>query len=317
MPPSPTDAVSLPGLSRTDATRLSVLTARLAAPEDYFAGITLRSGLTPDNILFFTRTNTEAFRPDDASSNTHHRFELLIIIRKEGPAHIGETSYLLQPGDAALIFPHQFHHYMDVEPGAIEWLFITFELADETSLASLRNSPRRLGPDELRLLENILHERSCLEERQASAPLAISHGLSQLLLRLLEASPLPAERVRTNQANSARDTLLEKISRYVHSHLSDRMTLDTISSALGYSESHLRTLFRNQLGLSLGRYIRESRLIEATRLLQAGETNIAEVARKSGFESPFAFSRAFKKAYGVPPKSYSKRIQNQSNSHSL
>jgi AraC-like DNA-binding protein len=102
---------------------------------------------------------------------------------------------------------------------------------------------------------------------------------------------------------------LEKINRHVRSHLSAALTIAELADTLGYSVSHLRAVFRTRLGISLGRYIRESRLSEAAKLLQSSDLKISEVAEKSGFESLFAFSRAFKKAYGMPPKTYGKLVR--------
>src|SRR4030095_9398868 len=65
-----------------------------------------------------------------------------------------------------------------------------------------------------------------------------------------------------------------------------------------------RSLLRDLLGVSIGRYMRESRLSEAAKLLQNSEFNVSEIGEKCGFESLYAFSRAFRKAYGLPPRAY-------------
>ena len=95
--------------------------------------------MAPDNIVFFKRNDTTELRPKRVTNNYHRRFEL-VVLEKVGPIHIGEKSYLLKPCEAALIFPNQFHHYMDVAPSEIEWLFITFELGNAEPIASLKNA---------------------------------------------------------------------------------------------------------------------------------------------------------------------------------
>ena len=103
--------------------------------------------------------------------------------------------------------------------------------------------------------------------------------------------------------------ILEKINAYVRQHLKEAATIGDLAQELGYSVSHLRAVFRNQLGVSLGKYIRESRLSEAASLLQSTSKNVSEVVEECGFKSSFAFSRAFKKAYGVAPKAYSRQVR--------
>jgi AraC-like DNA-binding protein len=98
--------------------------------------------------------------------------------------------------------------------------------------------------------------------------------------------------------------ILEKVNRYVREHLSQSVTISDIAQELNYSVSHLRAVFRDRLGVSLGRYMRESRLAEAAQLLQTSDLNISAIGERCGFESLYAFSRAFRKAYGIPPRAY-------------
>ena len=281
----------------------------LVAPGSFFSGAVLAGEMVPDNILFFKRTSTDAFRPEGVIDNYHHRFELVVVLEKTGPVRIGETSYLLESGEAVLIFPHQFHHYMDVEKGSMEWLFVTFEVGNAEGIESLRNSPRRLGPEEMTLLASIVREHTCATGEGGANTLSISYHLSRLLLGMTKCDLIAPERRDIHSGDRARDLVLEKINRYIGSHLSEAPTIATLAEALGYSTSHIRTVFRNQLGVSLGRYIRESRLSEAAKRLQSGEESISDIAQQCGFESHHAFSRAFKNAYGLPPKAYGKRLR--------
>jgi len=264
--------------------------------------------MAPDNIVFFKRTDTIDFKPEGVINNYHHRFELVVVLEKAGPVRIGERSYLLQPCEAALIFPNQFHHYMDVEPGVMEWLFITFDLGSSDRISSLQDAPRVFGQRELELLHQIIHDYLHPSGKEPDA-VKISYTLSRLLLGMVDAPVIPDSRRDIRSSASVRDVILEKINHYIRSHLEDAPTIGTLAAALGYSVSHLRAVFRTELGVSLGKYIRESRLSQAAMLLQSTEMNISEVAQKSGFDSIFAFSRGFKKAYGVPPKSYSKLVR--------
>jgi transcriptional regulator GlxA family with amidase domain len=55
------------------------------------------------------------------------------------------------------------------------------------------------------------------------------------------------------------------------------------------------------LGISPIRYLTEWRLHVAQDLLSTTELGVAAVARRVGYDADEAFSRAFKRAYGVPP----------------
>jgi AraC-like DNA-binding protein len=50
------------------------------------------------------------------------------------------------------------------------------------------------------------------------------------------------------------------------------------------------------------------RLALAARALRGGREAIARVAERSGYESETAFSRAFKREFGMPPAAWRKTV---------
>jgi AraC-like DNA-binding protein len=268
-----------------------------------FQGLRSEQSLAPDNIIFYRRAEKSASKSEGVSNNYHHRFEFVIVAEGSGPVRIDQTSYQLQPGECALIFPNQFHHYLDLKDTQAEWLFLTFEIRNPQAIQGLRDAPRVLDGDALHLVEHIVGEFLHPTGDTPDA-LSISYHLSRLLLHLLTCPVLPEERRDIHSGTSARDVILEKINLYVSEHLNQAVTISNIAEELGYSVSHLRAVFRDRLGVSLGRYMRESRLSEAAQLLQTSDLNVSAIGERCGFESLYAFSRAFRKAYGIPPRAY-------------
>lgn len=276
---------------------------QIGVPEDFFSGVEIHQGLSPDNIIIFKRTDTSGLRPEGVTTNYHHRFELLVVIHRGGHVRIGEKSYALEEGEAALVFPYEFHHYMDVEAGELEWVFVTFELKNECNmLKQFRGAPRKLNLKTSHAFRNLVHE--WLKDETQRDGLELSYQLAQLLKSLVECPVIDPKRCDLHGRDEFRDSILERINQYVRAHLMDGITIGSMAQNLNYSVSHLRAVFRNQLGVSLGKYIRESRLSEAAKLLHQGNHNVSEIGELCGFESLYAFSRAFKKAYGISPKKY-------------
>ena len=290
------------------AQNLKRLVREIPLPPSLFSGHRIETSLAPDNIIFFQRSDTAALKPEGVSNNYHHRFELVVVLDRSGPVRIDRTSIQLQPGECALIFPNQFHHYMDVETGRMEWLFITFELRNSEAIRVLQNTPRVLVGAAFEYLHGLVRE---FVHPRDTAPdtLEIAYQLSRLLFHLRDCQQLPGDRRDIHSSDDVRDVILESINRYVRAHLSQAVTIGDIAADLGYSVSHLRAVFRDRLGVSLGRYMRESRLSEAAQLLQTSTFNVSEIGEKCGFESLYAFSRAFRKAYGIPPRTYRQLVQ--------
>jgi len=277
-------------------------------PASLFSGLTIEQSLAPENIIIFKRTDTTLLKPEGVSVNFHHRFELVTVLDTAAPARIDRTTYDLHPGECALIFPNQFHHFMDVARTTLDWLFITFELKNPETIRALQNSPRVLDSKGLQTL-NLLVEEFVKPQHVQRDTLEISYQLSRLLRHLLNCPPVPAERRDIHSSDDVRDVILESINRYVRANLSRAVTISDIAEELGYSVSHLRAVFRDRLGVSLGKYMRESRLSQAAQFLQRSEFNVSEIGEKCGFESLYAFSRAFRKAYGIPPRTYRQLVQ--------
>lgn len=284
---------------------------RLREPKNYFHGLKVGESFTPDNILFFCHRNRKAFEPEGVSNTFHHRFVFVMVVKQGGPARIGDHTHHLQEGEGVLIFPHQFHHFMDVKDEELEWLFVTFELKDRDPIRELRDKPRKLDRDILCLIAEALQQHQGLAAGYSHSVAGISYYLAQILLKMKELPLITEERRSVHTSDDTRDQILEKINLFVSQNLHRQLTIADLAEELGYSVSYLRTIFRNRLGFSLGKFIRTSRLSKAAALLEEQDISITEVAEKSGFDSLTAFSRAFKNAYGISPKAYSKVVGNR------
>jgi len=100
--------------------------------------------------------------------------------------------------------------------------------------------------------------------------------------------------------------LLSKIKTWIEDGEEAGLVLGALSRHVGLSESRLRTWFRQQFGLSLGRYILETRCRQAAQRLKIEGLGVAEVATDLGFSSAFSFSRTLKSVLGVSPSRFAK-----------
>ena len=81
-------------------------------------------------------------------------------------------------------------------------------------------------------------------------------------------------------------------------------TMRELAKLAGASRASLVRLFHAATGTSPKRWLTAHRLERAARLLGRPEPTVAEVAARVGYVSEFAFSRAFKRRFGVPPSRF-------------
>lgn len=97
---------------------------------------------------------------------------------------------------------------------------------------------------------------------------------------------------------------IQKAIRYIEARLHEPLGLKDIAAEAGFSAYHFHRLFREQTGHSIGGYLRMRRLALASRRLLEEELGILDLSLSCGFESQEAFTRAFKRLYGLPPGRY-------------
>lgn len=98
--------------------------------------------------------------------------------------------------------------------------------------------------------------------------------------------------------------ITEQIKNYIDSGQGLALSLDDFALLFSYSKFHLDKCFKKTFGMGLIEYRNAKRMEYAHRLLE--NQTVTEVAEKVGYNSIYAFSRAYKHRFGVSPKRNSK-----------
>lgn len=104
------------------------------------------------------------------------------------------------------------------------------------------------------------------------------------------------------------DTISRSI-QFMKSHLSDKIQLIDIANFVKLSPSHFSMLFKKKTTHSPMDYLIELRIEKAREYLDNSMLKINEIARITGFDDPYYFSRIFKKTMGLSPYNYKKMQQ--------
>lgn len=101
-----------------------------------------------------------------------------------------------------------------------------------------------------------------------------------------------------------KDPAVGRTIALIHQRFADSLTLDTLAREAGVSKTVLGDRFRTLLGESPMQYCARWRMHVAAGLLRGDRQNAGNVAYSVGFNSEAAFSRAFKREFGLPPAAW-------------
>ncbi|PHM55737.1 AraC family transcriptional regulator [Xenorhabdus hominickii] len=100
---------------------------------------------------------------------------------------------------------------------------------------------------------------------------------------------------------------LNALLHYIDENIDLHMDGESLSRVAAYSKYHFHRLFSANYGIGVTAYIRQLRLKKAIYTLAYRDTSIIDIALTCGYESPEAFSRAFKSAVGQSPSEFRKK----------
>lgn len=98
-----------------------------------------------------------------------------------------------------------------------------------------------------------------------------------------------------------RDRHVGRAMLKLHAEPARPWTVDELAHDVGLSRSALAQRFSDLLGQAPMQYLAHWRLHAAARELRNSGKSLAEVAFAVGYDSEPAFSRAFKREFGLPP----------------
>lgn len=257
-------------------------------PDDLFSGRRLPHGFRlPDNILVFFHNFT-------APAPSSHGRCTIVVPFDPMTYYIGRNSCKMDRGSLLYVPPHKIRF---LHPGSEGYrrLFITFDPPGKQEYLPQAGVTTMTENSEKALLQFLSLYRDGAVEKCSSA-------LMDFLLTLCSEGVLsPSEPFLSAS--------VIKTMSYIETNLHIPFAIKNLAEYSEVSESHLRMLFRREMGISLGKFIAHKRFdLAKYHLLHSGKP-IAQVATDCGFSSVIAFGAFFKKHAAVPPAKFRKDSQ--------
>lgn len=115
-------------------------------------------------------------------------------------------------------------------------------------------------------------------------------------------------RSQTSAARAAYAKRFEAVLAYIDAHLDGDLSVEALSGVASFSAFHFHRQFTAYVGVTVARYVQRMRLRRAAQRLAAQRPcSVLEASLDAGFESPEAFSRAFRRACGMAPSAFRRK----------
>ncbi len=105
-----------------------------------------------------------------------------------------------------------------------------------------------------------------------------------------------------------RSALAERLEAWLMARLERPYSLQQAAQALAVSDRTLLRKYKQQRGLTPGRFFQNARLSRARDLLQNSHLSVAEIAHRVGYNDVGAFRKLFKRTTGLTPALYRQRF---------
>ena len=245
--------------------------------------------------------------------HTPEKNMLLFVYEGEGRIETDEGSYSITAGTLCFVGENKYHYTFSAEPLKYE------------------RSKLFLDGDTLERLLSMLEASGKLKETFCASSIAVSQLSSKqatwvaegfkelsaipsnakyreekLLLAALMMLLMLAE--GTGAESKTEADSFQTVIAYVNRHITDELSIDSISEACYINKYYLCRMFKRKIGITVMEYILQTRLAMAKELLKKERMSVTRVSILAGFSSPSYFSRIFKEKTGCSPINYKKKF---------
>lgn len=249
----------------------------------------------------------------------HDAIEIIICMENTYTIQSEDITYCLKPGEILIIPSHIVHELIAPESGSRFVLMyndiIYTTLHDYNAIQPIFTKPYFLSvttePDIYYDVYSILME--CVSdyfEHNIFWETAICSKLLKIMF-IIGNNFYGKKELLSTITSSEEASYFEAISyvlKYIDANFSENLTLESVSELIGFSKFYFSRMFKKYTNQTFYDYLCHRRIREAQSLLSKN-ISVTEIALQTGFNSPTAFCRCFKKIAGCSPTVYRKYSQ--------
>ena len=267
-----------------------------------------------DNEIICEHKKARVDQSDISTVHNHDGYEVVLFLDGDVNMMIEPDLFKMKPGDIFFVSPLVFHGVDLEDVSGYERIVINIQyeylrnLGDaETDFSTLFRSTDSANMNHLRIPEESLPKFISVAKDLEEALHSDAYGHSILarsyLAEFLLLTCKYSENVPPQKKSSSIPVAVTKVLDYIDTHLTEDITIGTMSAELHYSSDHLSRVFSEATGDSLKHYINAKKIALAQKLLLQNNSPY-DVCFMVGYNNYSSFSRRFSNQIGMSPKQY-------------
>ncbi len=254
----------------------------------------------------------------------HNELEIVFVLQGTAKYKVFHQEYVIHEGELLIVDTEDLHYVFDSSEDVIMInMYIDFKAFEESypGIDYMIFACEYTGDesDDMRQrLENKMDNLKTTMSDLMNLTLLKPHDDTIVAQKLNELVGILVEHFQTFCFEHHRYKTLEdsiptkslevfcKVFRYIYDNYSDRLSLEIISNAIGFSPSYISHLVKKSCGLTLQELINYVRVEFAAKLMQTSSLTLTQISEDSGFSSLAYFNKCFSEWYDVTPAQYRK-----------
>lgn len=254
-------------------------------------------------------------------SHHHSAVEILLCIKSDYIVIANNVHYTLHPGDILIIPPHTIHKLLSPAPG-IRFVFL-LNLESYTSFQDYKTmqpmflNPLLLTPETTRHYETLYNNFTKMIDVYFKNEIFWETDIFSLFFQNISICAKeyfgPQNESHASIPTDVQKEHYDKFSNlliYIDEHYGDELNLEVIASMVGFSKFHFSRLFKQYTNTTFYDYLCKKRITIAEKMLTQN-IPVTTIAYQTGFNTPSAFCRCFKKYTGYSPSEFRNKSEQE------
>jgi len=230
-------------------------------------------------------------------------YSLHFVLGGKGEFSQGDYKNTLRPGDIFCLYPQKKHQYYTDPDNCLQMFWLAFEGSQARDLLHgiglSENAPHAadiITEDVHNTINDLVIKFSDIKEKEVLDRISLIYKLFYHLAN----SAIEKNLVKVIDSSN----WFKRSIEYMNTHYAEGISVSDVAKYVGLHRSYFTDAFMKEMNTTPMQYLLSLKMNKAAQMLINTKSPITDIALSIGYSDLYSFSRAFKRAFGLPPKQF-------------